>query len=121
MAAYARVRDFVWTHFSNHRLGRITLIGRSVESLKKEITYYVESGTEDEWCVEMSSDWEEYDFKKKELMKKSLKSLFSSIKRVGVGESGFSKNELIPSHVTVPAASYRLQFYGTDGKLAGEL
>jgi len=121
MAAYARVRDFVWTHFSGHRPGCITLIGRSVEGMEKAISYYIGSGAENEWHVEVASAWEEYDFNKKELMKKSSKISFSSVKRVGVGESGFGKNELIPARVTVPAASYHLQFYGTDGKLEAEL
>jgi len=113
----ASIRDFLWRHWNEHRLGVVTVVSFTTEGLPSRTKYFIEPSGNGKWHVmrETLQILPGIDPQTKEHFQERSTSEISSFERI---ESGPGSNfKAIPKGKSREGTSYYLRFKDANGKV----
>lgn len=114
--AAARMRDFIWQHWSAKRLGYVTVFYGTAEGNLGPTEYYIEPDYRGSWCV--SSHWKvRSKFPGLKATSYSGSEKACDVKRVKIS----GRSEPFSPNAKLRGQDYRLLLSDTDGKVVREL
>jgi hypothetical protein len=113
----ADVRDFIWSHWQEHRPGILRAIWTSKEGAHANTTYCLEPDRNGVWSLSVKTDWPLR--KDTDRQHESVQFRVYSIRRIEPRRDGQSPAVFIPDGEVRPGNAYWLVFYDKSGKETG--
>jgi len=118
------MRDFIWSHLRKRRRGVLSVTSRSVDAWR-ESTFYVESGTKNQWCVriESKSQWAGPPFPDGTPSSRAESRQIEAykIERVEPTKEHHRPPVIIPKNATRGGETFELEFYDENGQVVYRL
>jgi hypothetical protein len=118
----ADVREFLWNHWHQHRLGHVAVTYYNKEGEPSASSYFVEPDARGIWYIAVKIDRTLIDRGgSKSRHSESVEYDAYSVERIEVPEDGLAQKVMIPETDTRPSTSYRLVLKDQAGKPLTEI
>lgn len=118
----AKIREFLWNHWHQHRLGHLVATRYSKEGEPSTSSYFVELDGKGIWHIAVKIDRTLVDRGgSKSQYQKSVEYEAYTVERIEVPEDGLTQRVVIPKGETRSPQSYRLVLKDEKGKALAEI
>jgi hypothetical protein len=120
-ATKAKLRNFLWDHWSQRRLGVIVVSGVTMEGQPNTTSYFIEPGNNGTWRIALEIEREDFDLMKRTSEHRSERFSACHVTRVEVPKDGGATRIVIPDPEPRESKSYRLVLKDCLGEVLEEL
>lgn len=118
----AEIREFLWNHWQQRRLGQVTVTQYSREGEPRTSSYFVEPDEKGTWHIAVKIDRTLVDRgRAKSQRHESVEYVAYSVERIEVPKDGLTARVPIPEGETRPPQSYLLALKDKRGKALSEI